>query len=361
MSSPFKRSHKLPINFNYYIPKPIHHPTDPNCIIISSICLKNEKNGGIYKYNILTNESQMIYKYDDTTFTHHTGSPSYHGQFIDPSNNTLVLYGGFDSIYKIFDLNTNQMQQIQWNTRRFSECDVVKILLSISGVTPQSTFIPPINEIHILSINEKTEKSHYKFNVETKEAITLKINSELPLHFPEYPKLVYIKELQKLYVFGGKSNDLIFSYNNNKWIINKLTMPYSRHYFSYDILNEFNNILLAVYFSHHLRTKEIFILDLLLFKWYKSEYSVPNDWKTSSYNLYAMKKDNEIYIFNFKKGISFQINIYDIIPREIIISNRRHFKSLIMGYIREKERELSFQKSVPPELKMIILNYFPLF
>eukprot|EP01084_Bolivina_argentea_P309926 536149_1 len=107
-TKPFKKPSKLPFCVHLYMPKPLYHPTSNKCIIITThkFIEYYETTGStaaIYKYNIDTNESQIIYKYTNT-FT-----SNYHGQFIDPSNNTLILYGG---TFGIFDLNTNQMKQI---------------------------------------------------------------------------------------------------------------------------------------------------------------------------------------------------------------------------------------------------------
>eukprot|EP01084_Bolivina_argentea_P199407 341209_1 len=106
MASPFIKSIKLPISCNSGIPKPSHDPTNRNCIVISTYHQETGMTPGIYRYNIMTNESKIIYKYNNTF------NPDGHGQFIDTSNNTLILYGGDDDTFKIFDLNTNQMKQI---------------------------------------------------------------------------------------------------------------------------------------------------------------------------------------------------------------------------------------------------------
>eukprot|EP01084_Bolivina_argentea_P276549 471890_1 len=103
MASPFVKSPKLPVSCADYIPKPSYDTTNRNCIVISTGYDEYKTTPGIYKYNIVSNESQIIYKYNQTF----TGE--YHGQFIDTSNNTLILYGGGSyNIFKTFDLNTNQ-------------------------------------------------------------------------------------------------------------------------------------------------------------------------------------------------------------------------------------------------------------
>eukprot|EP01084_Bolivina_argentea_P313009 541973_1 len=119
-------SSKLTITVKRYMPKPSYDSTSKNCIIISTQYQENKTTPGIYKYNLLTNESQIIYNYKyDNTF-----KPSAHGQFINTFNNTLILYAGWNHTFKIFDLNTNQIKQIN-DKNIISKCSC-----------PQNTFIP---------------------------------------------------------------------------------------------------------------------------------------------------------------------------------------------------------------------------
>ncbi len=66
MSSPCVKSPQLPIGIRCDIPKPSFDPNNPNCIIISTDYEEYATTPGIYKYNIITNESPIIYKYDYT-------------------------------------------------------------------------------------------------------------------------------------------------------------------------------------------------------------------------------------------------------------------------------------------------------
>eukprot|EP01084_Bolivina_argentea_P132902 234522_1 len=182
MCSTFIKSIKLPITCDRYIPKPSQDPTNKNCIIISTDYEEYQTPPGIYKHNLVLNDSQIIYKYNNTF------EPNGHGQCIATSNNTLILYGGCNNTFKIFDLNTNQMKQIN-----------DKNIISKCGWAPQNIFIPsPINEIHILD----RYCEHYQFNITNKETIKIETNAELRLHNIKHPKLLYIKLLNKLYVFG---------------------------------------------------------------------------------------------------------------------------------------------------------------
>eukprot|EP01084_Bolivina_argentea_P262297 443508_1 len=102
-----------------YIPKPSYDPTNKNCIIITANYKEEQTTSGICKYNIVTNEWHTIYKYNEND---NTFKPHYHGQFIDKSNNTLILYGGGYDTFKVFDLNNNQMKQIN-DTNIICKCD----------------------------------------------------------------------------------------------------------------------------------------------------------------------------------------------------------------------------------------------
>eukprot|EP01084_Bolivina_argentea_P254166 427224_1 len=181
MSTSCTNSSALSISCFYYIPKPSYDPTNKNCIIISTNCYETQTTPGIYKYNMVTNESQIIYKYDGI-FT-----PDRHGQFIDPSNNTLILYGGEYDIWQTFDLNTNTMKQIN-----------DKNMIRKCGCDPQNTFIrSPTNQIHVMDY----QSNHYKFDITNNEIVQIKTNKELKSHNIHYPKLLYIELHKKIFVF----------------------------------------------------------------------------------------------------------------------------------------------------------------
>eukprot|EP01084_Bolivina_argentea_P191266 328557_1 len=105
-TQPVSSLSQLAFCLEHYIPKPSYDPTNKNCIIISTHYKATKTPAGIYKYNIETNKPEIICKYNNTF------KSQYHGQFINTSNNTLILYGGDYNIFKIFDLNTNQIKQI---------------------------------------------------------------------------------------------------------------------------------------------------------------------------------------------------------------------------------------------------------
>eukprot|EP01084_Bolivina_argentea_P268588 456253_1 len=203
MCSPFVKSPRLPISVNYLIPKPSYHPTDKNCIVISTDYEEQQIISGIHKYNMVTNESQIIHEYDDTL------KPEEHGQFIDPSNNTLLIYGGIYNTFKTFDLNTNQMKLEQYKNT-LCECNR----------RSRVTFIPPpINQIHVLNY----ECEHFIFDITNKQTTKVGTDVDLQSHHIRNPKLLFIEPCKTIFIFGADYNDTIFEYNNNtcKWNINK--------------------------------------------------------------------------------------------------------------------------------------------
>eukprot|EP01084_Bolivina_argentea_P073888 134059_1 len=173
------------ITFQYWIPKPLYHPTNKNCIIISTHWNERRITPAIYKYDVQTNEPQIIYKYklyngsnsyqDQDTF-------GYHGQVVDTPNNTLILYGS--GHFKIFDLNTNRMTQIN-DKNMHNRCNLNYL---------QNAFIPsPMNEIHVLDLRCR----HCIFTI-NKETIEIQANSELEPQIPRGGgKLLYVKLLKK--------------------------------------------------------------------------------------------------------------------------------------------------------------------
>ncbi len=322
----------------FWMPRPVYDPINRNSIIISTCHEEDVITPGIWKYDTDTKKLQLMYKYDNTIL------PRGHGHFIDPINKTLILYGGYFKIFVAFDLKTKTIKHT--NHR-----NILRELQTCAN----HTFNPsPSPEIHILDYNW----DHYKFNITNKQTIRMKSKTKMHCSGIPYPKLFYIKSHEKMYVFGGNDSKKIVSYNNNKWKMNQLEMPHSTHHQHYDILNGFDNILVVVYF----KCQQIYILNLLQMKWYQCK-NVPaamHHFKEVRWHMHAIQIDINIHFMCFVNGTHFTANIFDIIPAEIIISHRKHFEHLIIGYIRNKVNKLSLQ-SIPLTLQMLILNFFQLF
>eukprot|EP01084_Bolivina_argentea_P299571 516396_1 len=138
--------------FHYYIPKPSYHPKNKDVVVISTDCA--EDCSGIYEYNLTKNtfNCNKIHTYKQTFYRSH-------GQFIDPKNELLYIFGNGE--FGIFDLNTNVMTIDTESSLR--DCNDY----------PKSTYIPsPINELHILS----NGTIHYIMDMNDKNINKMKIN-----------------------------------------------------------------------------------------------------------------------------------------------------------------------------------------
>eukprot|EP01084_Bolivina_argentea_P217997 370021_1 len=101
---PFRKLSVPPIQAGHYSPKPLFYPRSSNDIIISTNADVHMNSSGIYKYNISTNELELIHKYAKCAAYH-----SYHGQFIDYKNEILYLVGGDYQTFNAFNLKKKEM------------------------------------------------------------------------------------------------------------------------------------------------------------------------------------------------------------------------------------------------------------
>eukprot|EP01084_Bolivina_argentea_P017775 33172_1 len=135
----FKQLQPLPLQCDYYFPKPLFY--NSNEIIISTD--SSEDNPGILKYNINTNKLELIHKHDATF------RPGSHGHFIDYKNKILYLFGGVKDTFSAFNLKTNTMTDMGSNN---------------SGVYVKSVVITSTNQIYILT----RYKTHFMFDCTNK-------------------------------------------------------------------------------------------------------------------------------------------------------------------------------------------------
>lgn len=68
--------------------------------------------------------------------------------------------------------------------------------------------------------------------------------------------------------------------------------------------------------------------------------------------------DNNGHIINFQEGKHIKVDLYKLIPNEILKSHRKYYGPLIMGYLREKENE--YNMNIAEYLKRIFLMYYTL-
>ena len=105
---PFEGLADISIHFSELLPKPLNHPFNPNKIIITTDF--EDRNPGIFEYDLISNESKCIYKYDLNKFT-----PEEHGHFIHPQSKTLL-----DSFDCYFSAKTEQETMNEFRSKYYS-------------------------------------------------------------------------------------------------------------------------------------------------------------------------------------------------------------------------------------------------
>eukprot|EP01084_Bolivina_argentea_P148676 259894_1 len=331
----FQQLQELPMQFNYYMPKPLMYPEDSNCLIISSD--SEEATAGIFKYNLTNNAIHSLHKYDNSI------TADLHGHFID--GDLLCVFGGKSDSFLIYDLNTNT----NITNKYINHCIFA---LKTADACPKTEATH--NCINIF----QCEGSHIKYDCDKQKLIYLsKDNVKLQV---TYPKLTYVSALQQLKILGSDDSDAILTYNSDKqcWQMNeKIKMPYVvTNDISYDVLS-FGDVIIVFYFgsSGHY---DIWCLDLLCSKWFKSDHSVPISVKYLAYCIKSI--NNYVHLLNFEQKTHFKLNIFELFSRDMIISRRKIYQPLVMEYVRQQENN-GFVSSMPFVLKQLILCYFQLF
>ena len=69
--------------------------------------------------------------------------------------------------------------------------------------------------------------------------------------------------------------------------------------------------------------------------------------------------NNYAHILNFLSGKHVKVDLFKLIPKELLKSHREYYQPLIMGYLREKENDNDIP-CIPFVLKTIILKFFSL-
>ena len=321
MASPFQKLQDLPSYFFGYIPKPsvCQNNEGDDCILIASDW--EEDNAGIYRYQFKTNELNLIHKYDGNLL-----KPEYHEQFINKENHILYIFGGSKKSFGAFNLKTKSMEYNSPNT------------LSRIGRYPSTTFIPsPVNQIHAYS-----HPNYLKYQINDQNII--KVNASELINNIKRPKLLYIPSKKQLMIFGAHNNDKIWhcdieqdsNQNDYHWKLNKLKMSHSVDFDEYNVVLGFENVIFTFYFpfSDH---SYIYCFDLLNHQWFKSKYKVP-ECINSVRNMYVIKIGNNAHILDFEGKHHFKVDFNDLVPNELIKSQREYFKALILGYMKKRRK-----------------------
>ena len=303
---------------------------------------------GCYKYNPNSNKLELMTKY--TSFTHH--HMSIDTQFMDIMNDTLYLFSS-DAEYLGFNIKTKR-------TCEGRNGPVEQI--GVSGDFPKAFYVEEslIKEMHVLG-----KWRHCKFDYVTREFTEICYNN-----YVDYPKLLYNPLFKQLMILGGDGLDGIWTFDvikeNNarqEWKLHDtLKMPHCVGWETdYDVLI-IGDILFVFYFDAHndedidVKYNDIWCLNLLDNKWYKSKYDAPSGLKRKSYSM-KLKASNIIHLLNFEYQLHFKIDLHDLLSMEFIKARRDYYNPLVIGYVKQKEKDC--KTNIPFVLRQLILEYFP--
>ena len=329
IQDPFELLNDIPMTTQYYLPKPLDHPTDPNRIIISVDY--DEMNSGIFELDLISNTLKQLHRYDTTTLT-----PQDHTHFIHSQSNTLFIFGGDFEDFGAFNLETKVMEYDDDGTH----------CLRIHGLI--SKYIPSRNELHVIGSN-----THYiyKFNKNKIQRISSakvdKLCSSNLLYIPSQNKLI---------------TNTMFEYaldQSNEW---KRTdkLKFTHDVNVVDFILGFENIMFMFDVTESYKF-EIWCHHFLNNESSKSKYKVPEIMKPyDNPHVFVFKDGNHnAHILNFGTGAHVKVDLYKLIPNALLNSHRKYYQPLIMGYLREMENENNIP-CIPVVLKTVILKCFAL-
>lgn len=220
------------------------------------------------------------------------------------------------------------------------------------------------NEFHFIDY----QRHLFKYNVVNKNITKIEHN----LVQMECPRLLYIASKNYLMIFGGSySNSILccdlgtdLPLSQYEWKYYDMRMPQTVANHIYDVLHVFDNIILIFYWHSHDNDASIYFLDLLFNETHQvTKYKVPTyfNYYLDEGNIYAFKdRNNSIHIIHFTDGYHVKFNIFDIMPDTLQMKHRKHYQSLVFGYIRQMQNK-SIVSNIPDALKRLILKYFPTF
>ena len=321
--SPFLELDKIPIKFNCYVPKPSYYN---KTVFISTGFNEYCCDAGIYEYDIELNKINLIHKYNhDTNIKLHC-----HGQFIDKQNNLMHIFGGNDHGYLCLDLSTKKILNNNTKSNRLSIIGDFSVCCYISN--------PKINQFCIMD-----EHGMYKYmNDKNKVIFTNESISTSTFNIP-WPKVIYIPFKKELMILGGNYNDKIYytdiNMQNYDWKPYSLKMPFTTWYRSYDILSAFKSLIFVFNFDCLNRHKDIWILDIMNTKWYKSPYQMPQTLILNA-NIFVLHgKDNSVYLLEFGEAHRYKVFLKDLIPNSLKTVYKNYYQPLVIGYIKQNENE----------------------
>ena len=338
LKDPFQFEQDIPRRYFYNLPKPLQHPNDPNKIIICDDY--DEDDSGIYELDLVTNKLTQIHAYDGSKFR-----PEDHKIFITESK-TLFIIINRNEPFASFNLDTKQMNYDNSNILKGFENAII-------------CYIGINNELHVIDRDHNDNHVHNILKFGDDNELKMISTTKDDKYYGE--KLLYVPSQQKLIMSDMWEYDLNGSqhwYQNQQNI--KMVQKH-RDQLDLDFILAFENIVIIFYLE---KRGSIYFYHLLTNKTYKCKYKVPE--KISSegdlgiYDIYTYKDGyDNAHILKFSSGKHVKVDLYKLIPNDLIVSHREYYKPLIMGYLRYQENQNDIQ-CIPFVLKTIILNFYPL-
>ena len=162
-----------------------------------------------------------------------------------------------------------------------------------------------------------------------------------------------MRTFDEIYTFNLEKNS---NESKNEWKLNeKLTMPQTRSCTSYDALL-FGDVIIVFYVHNQY---DIWCLDLLNDKWYKSIYKVPKLVERKNVYVFKNRDNDDVHLLSFENQLHFVADLNNLLSMEFIKSRRDCYNPLIMGYLKKQEND-NLIANIPFVLKQLILNYFPI-
>eukprot|EP01084_Bolivina_argentea_P267678 454454_1 len=323
--------------------KPVYYGKNGNYIFIPFTTRGPTEQGEIWKYDL---DKQIItekYKYPEEL---DINDPEI---FIDIDNDIIYTLNGYEHLI-LFDLKTKQ-----WNTSICYDDILCSQIISIPS---------PINQIHLTMNN-----THYKFDIQNKNIIKLQQNIGTLRDNPSYDntaRFIYSQLTKQLFMFQSNCEYILFCEINDKhqksvnWKKFEIQLPgCAEGYHQFEVILAWNKIIFWFYNS------KIWCLDLFHSnKWYQSNYFIPKSLAADTIPFTVVDKDNNVHfismIFSEKTHKHYGALLYDLLPLEIIELNKIEFDPLVIGFIKQCEKNKQYP-FVPIYLKKLVLEFYPIF
>ena len=358
---------ELPPNLSFGHPPPLYwhdHYHNKGYVLISSIATDKY----IYAFDISTKIFIKFCQYpsssenDDELEANIDFDPIWHSAVIDQHNDKLYILSGINSDFAVLDLFTKK-----WSFDESIKENIPLIVLS------KSVCIQDLNEFHVFG--DGNFETHFKWNKNNfLKPIEILDGIENNKIFRD-SAFIYSRKTERMYMFGGWNGifldcicyeDIWYCdvkkgvYNDYQWKLSSLKMPQKQKHFATVLAFE---CLVFVFYIRNDLDKSIWCLDLIQKKWYKSHKLFPCNYGTAD----AVKtKDNHIHFICCdwsNAPYHIRLNLYDIVPLELVNEYEKKWRPVIYGYVKEIQMmdDMLRDVIVPISLIEMILKFYPLF